>query len=281
MRHFFFSPLLLLFCVGFPISLQAQSIQSTSPAVPLQSSHDIRSIVSSGTLRVAISRFDIPPFHRRRANGTIVGKEAELAHQIARALGVKVVFINDADTFDEVVKLVADGRADIGLNALSQTFEAVLKVRFSVPYLTLRHALLYNRTMAAQEANGAPPEDIMREFRGRIGIIAASPYVGFAERNFKWAAIEEYASWNEAVDAIRKQQVDALYNNEFEVRRILKDDPAFHVRYGAAVMKDKVAFLSIAICDSCIKLQEFINYFIAQNQATFSINELLSTSSAD
>jgi ABC-type amino acid transport substrate-binding protein len=271
----------LALCIGFAASPQAQSIQSTAPTITPQSSHDIRSIVSGGSLRVAISRFDIPPFHRHRANGTIVGKEAELAYQIARALNVKVVFVDDAATFDEVVKFVADGRADIGLNALSQTYEAVTTVRFSAPYMTLRHALLYNRTMVAEEANGGPPEDVLREFRGRIGVIAASPFVLFADKNFSLATIVEYPSWNEAVDGLRNQDVDVLYNNEFEVRRILKDNPAFHVSYGAAVMKDKLAFLAIAVCDSCTKLQEFINYFIAQNRATFSINELLSASLVD
>ena len=272
---------MLLLCLGLPPSIKAQAQQATAPAIVPQSDHDIHSIVISGTLRVAISRFDIPPFHRHRANGTIVGKEVELAYQIGRALNVKVAFVDEANTFDEVIKLVADGRADIGINALSQNFGAVVSVRFSAPYMTLRHALLYNRTMVAQEANGGLPEDVLREFRGKIGIIAASPFVGFADHNFALATVVEYPTWKEAVDGLRDHEVDVLYNNEFEVRRILKDNPAFHVSFGAAIMKDRLAFLAIAICDSCAKLQEFINYFIAQNRTTFSINELLSTSLAD
>jgi polar amino acid transport system substrate-binding protein len=273
--------LLLFVWTGLSPSVSAQSTAAANPQAAVQPSHDIRSIVSSRVLRIAISRFDIPPFHRHRANGTIVGKEAELAYRIAGALAVKAVFVDDATTFDEVVKLVADGRADIGINALSQTFGAVTSVRFSVPYITLRHALLYNRTTVAQEANGAPPEEILREFRGKIGIIAASPFVGFADQNFPWAPIVQYQTWDDAIQGLRSGDVDALYNNEFEVRRVLKDNPALHVRYGAAVMKDKWAFLAIAVCDSCAKLQEFINYYIAQTHTTFSIKELLSTSESD
>jgi hypothetical protein len=70
-------------------------------------------------------------------------------------------------------------------------------------------------------------------------------------------------------EGLRKGEVDALYNNEFEVRRVLKENLALHVRYGAAVMKDKWAFLAIAVCDSCAKLQEFI------------IKELLSAARGD
>jgi polar amino acid transport system substrate-binding protein len=254
----------------------AANAQTLAPS----ESKDIRSIVASGVLRVGISRFDIPPFHRHRANGVIEGKEAELAYQIGHALNVKVKFVDEADTFDEVVGLVADGRADIAVNALSQNYAAVKSVRFSAPYLTLRHALLYDRLMVAREANGGPPEDVLREFPGKIGIIAASPFVRFADQNFPWAIVVEYKSWAEAVAGLRGHDVDALYNNEYEVRRVLKDDPSLQVEYGAAVMKDKQAFLAIAICDSCTKLQEFINYFIAQNRVTFSIDDLLSTPKA-
>jgi ABC-type amino acid transport substrate-binding protein len=265
---------LLLFYLGLTVPAYSQ-LADIQPQVVA----DIRTIVQSGTLRVAISRFDIPPFHRHRANGTIVGKEAELAYQIARALNIKVSFIDDANTFDEVIKLVAEGRADIGLNALPQNYGAAASVRFSAPYMKLRHALLYNRTAIAQVANGGPPEDVLREFRGRIGVIAASPFVAFADQNFALAAVIEYPDWKEAVDGLRNQEVDMLYNNEFDVRVILKGDPAFHVTYGSAVMTDRLAFLAIAICDSCAKLQEFINYFIAQNRIAFSVDEFLSNPS--
>jgi polar amino acid transport system substrate-binding protein len=255
-----------------PAGAQTARLPMTAPA---QSTSDIHSIVASGVLRVAISRFDIPPFHQHLANGTIVGKEAELAYQIAGALNVKVTFVDEANTFDEVIKLVADGRADIGLNALAQNYKAVMTVRFSEPYMTLRHALLYNRTMVAQEAAGGRPDDVLREFRGKIGIVAASPFVRFADRNFALATVIEFDTWKDALDGLRKREVDVLYNNEFEVRRVLMENPALHVEYGAAIMKDKLAFLAIAICDSCVKLQEFINFFMAQNQSTFAINTLL------
>jgi len=246
-----------------------------------QIARDLRTIVGSGILRVAISRFDIPPFHRHRANGSIVGKEPELAYQIGRALNVRVAFVDEADTFENVIRLVAEGQADIGLNALPQNYAAAATIRFSAPYMTLRHALLYNRTTIAQEANGGPPQDVLREFRGRIGVIAGSPFVAFADQNFALATIVEYSGWKKAIDGLRNQEVDMLYDNEFEVRRILKDDPAFQVSHGAAVMTDRLAFLAIAICDSCAKLQEFINYFLAQNRITFSIDALLATSTTD
>jgi ABC-type amino acid transport substrate-binding protein len=254
--------------------LQAQTVPAPAPATP-GAAHDIKSIVENGVLRVGMSRFDIPPFHQRRANGVIEGKEAEFAYQLGHALGVKVVFVDTAETFDAVVRLVSDGQADIALSALPQNFAAAKSVRFSAPYMTLRHALLYDRTAIALEANGGLPEDTLRDFRGSLGIVAASPFIAFADQNFSMGIAVEYPGWKDAIAGLVRHDVDVLYSSEFDVRRTLKEDPVLHIRYGAAVMKDRLAFLAVAICDSCAKLQEFINFYIAQNNVSFSMDEML------
>ena len=100
---------------------------SSSPAIAESTSRpgpprDLQSIVDAKVLRVAITRFDLPSFHVRAADGTLLGPEIEMAQQIGRALGVKVEFLDNAASFDAVVDFVADGRADIGISKLSQTY---------------------------------------------------------------------------------------------------------------------------------------------------------------
>ena len=60
-------------------------------------------------------------------------------------------------------------------------------MRFSVPYVTLRHALLYNRAVIAGLSNGAAPEATLRGFAGKIGVIGASAYVDFATADYPHA----------------------------------------------------------------------------------------------
>src|SRR6516225_5446137 len=97
---------------------------------PRNGVHDLQSIVDAKVLRVAVTRFDLPAFHVHRRDGTLAGAEIDLAEQIGRALGVKVEFIDDADSFDAVVDLVATARADIGVSKLSQTYRRLHSVRF-------------------------------------------------------------------------------------------------------------------------------------------------------
>jgi polar amino acid transport system substrate-binding protein len=240
--------------------------------------NDLPSIKAGGLLRVAITHFDIPPFHQRQPDGSFVGKDVEFIRELGDALKVKVAYVDSPLTFDSVVQAVADARADIGLSKLSQTYDRMVHVRFSEPYLTLRHALIYNRAAISRLASGAAPDGALRGFAGKIGVIGESAYVDFAMVNYPKATVVPFRTWEATVEALRTGEVDVVYRDEFEARSIFLHDPAMHVQFGAAVMTDRRSFLSVAICDSCTKLEEFINYFIAQHPRAYSLDELLTAS---
>jgi polar amino acid transport system substrate-binding protein len=263
--------------VTFALALGIGLLSLSAFAQPPGQSRDLRSIVEVKVLRVAVTRFDLPSFHVRGPGGTLLGPEIEMARQIAGALGVANEFVDTAESFDAVVALVAAGRADIGISKLSQTYSRLKSVRFSDPYVTLRHALLFNRVAIARAAAGRPPAVVLRTFKGRLGVIGGSAYVDFARRNFPAATVLEARNWSEAIETLLKGQVDAIYRDEFEIRRVLKNKPALNVQLGSAVIVDQSALLSIAICDTCSKLQEFINYHIATNRGAFTLKGLLNS----
>ena len=267
MLRAFFSAIALALCAAMSAPALA------GPA----SARDLQAIVDGAVLRVAITRFDLPAFHVRAPDGALSGPEIEMARQVGRALGVKVDFVDSADSFDAVVDFVATGRADIGVSKLSQTYERLKRVRFSDPYVTLRHALLFNRAAIARAAAGRPPAAVLQKYNGRLGVIAGSAYVEFARRNFPDAALVEERGWEAAVDHLLAGGVDALYRDEFEIRRVLKNQPALNVKLGSAVITDQAALLSIAICDSCTKLQEFLNYHVGRSRGAFTLERLLAS----
>ncbi len=236
---------------------------------------DLKAIRDAGVLRVALTRFDLPAFHWQ-AKGELTGPEIALARQIATALGVEVSFVADAPSFDAVVDTVAAGRADIGISKLSQTYYRLLHVRFSDPYITLRHALLFSRTAVAAQAAGRAPDDVLRQFTGRIGVIRGSAYADVARRKFTGATGVDLPNWDAAVGALVDARVDAIYRDEFEIRRVLKLRPALNVQFGTAILTDQKALLSVAICDTCAKLQEIVNFHLTQTQGTFNLQRLLS-----
>lgn len=238
---------------------------------------DLQSIIDAKVLRVAVARFDLPGFHAHRSDGKLVGAEIEMAQQIAQALGVGVEFIENANSFDAVADLVASGSADIGISKLSQTYARLRHVRFSKPYITLRQAMLFNRAAIAREANGKPPATVLQKFHGRIGLTANSAYVEFAKANFPAATLVEARTWEDVIASLLAGKVDVIYRDEFEIRRILKNRPALNIQFGAAAIVDQYALLSIAICDTCSKLQEIINYHLQRTKNEFTLNALLNS----
>jgi polar amino acid transport system substrate-binding protein len=237
--------------------------------------HDLQSIIDAKVLHVALTRFDLPAFHMRGPDGKLTGAEIDMAEQIGRALGVKVDFIDDADSFDAVVDAVAAGRADIGISKLSQTYRRLHRVRFSEPYITLRHALLFNRSMIAQDAERRPPAAVLQGYNGRIGVIAGSAYGDFAKANFPAATVVEGRTWDDVIASLLAGKVEAIYRDEFEIRRIVKNNPALNVKLGTAAITDQAALLSIAICDTCSKLQELINYHLERTRNSWTLKALL------
>ena len=236
--------------------------------------HDLVDIIGSGKLRVAVTHFDLPAFHWR-SQESFDGPEIEMAQAIGRALGVEVEFVDDATSFNGVVDAIAQGRADIGISKLSQTYARLKRVRFSEAYITLQHALLFDRAAIAARGNGLPPDQVLRKFNGRLGVIQGSSYVDFARRNFPAARIVEMADWGSVTQGLLAGKVEAIYRDEFEIRRVLKGSPALNVRLGAAVVTDQKDYLSVAICDSCSKLQEFINHHLTRTRGVFTVQRLL------
>ena len=68
------------------IGLSSLSAVAQPPSRP-ELHRDLQSIVDAKVLRVAVTRFDLPSFHVRGRDGTLLGPEIEMAQQIARALG--------------------------------------------------------------------------------------------------------------------------------------------------------------------------------------------------
>ena len=223
---------------------------------------DLKDIIADGRLRVAFANFDIPGFRKRLPSGEYEGPEYELAVDIAKSLNLELVIVNGGDTFNSLAQTVADLKADLGINRMSASVDRAHFVRFSQPYAKLRHAMVYNRKSLAQLARDGNLEDVFRQFAGRIGVIAASSYAGFARENFPHATIVQVKTWDAGIQALRDGTIDTLYRDEFEVRRVLERYPDMGVPFGSAIFTDKMDVKVVYICNPCANLQQMVNLYI-------------------
>jgi Na+/H+-dicarboxylate symporter/ABC-type amino acid transport substrate-binding protein len=112
--------------------LPAAPATENDSAAPRGSGPALDRIRSSGTLRVGWTRDRLPLVFRNQAS-ELVGFDVEMAHALARDLGVSIEFVQIDP--DRVPELLDTGAIDVAMSGFAITPERMRSVAFSDPYL--------------------------------------------------------------------------------------------------------------------------------------------------
>lgn len=235
---------------------------------------DIEAISRQGYLVIALVGTDNPPFFSVR-NGQLVGIDVDLSKSIAAAFGVQPRFDRSAKSYDEVIEMVRTGRADIGVSKLSRTSAREKVVAFSEAYVTLRHALLFNRLTLAQKAQDMDLGDYMRHFHGTLGVIEKSAYETFAKMYFPDAKIISMRTWDEVVNASLNGTVDAGYRDEFAVRSVALDRPETSLELRSVTLNDAHGAISVAVPWNKPMLLAMVNQVIDDRPSKMNADDVM------
>lgn len=235
---------------------------------------EIARIIARGELIVAVMSRDTVPF-AYEVNGKLMGVDIELVQQVSAELKVPIRFDRSAKTYDEVVEMVAMGRADLGVSKLARTLKRAKYVLFSDPYMRLEHSLLINRLAFASVARDQSVAQAVRNFNGKISVLAGSAWEEFARRNFVKATIVPYPTWAKAVEAVKKGEVVAAYRDAIEVRTIMQSDPTLALTLRTVSFSDLESILCVMVGPRDFVLQSFVNEIIANQPEKLTVNGLL------
>ncbi len=235
---------------------------------------DIARILNRGELVVAIISSDSAPFFSEK-DGSVVGTDVDVARLIAKELGVPVRFDRRAKTFEAVVEMAAEGRADIGMGRLARTVLRAQKVSFSTPYMKLPHSLMINRLQFSKLSGDRAAPSVIRNFSGTLGVIGRSAWEEFGRRNFPKAKIVTYPSWDKVVEAVTKGDVVAAYRDEFEIQKIMRADPRLALTLRTVTFNDIESSLSLMIGIQDTTLLSFVNEVITMRTEKPTVAMLL------
>ncbi|RWM32028.1 MAG: transporter substrate-binding domain-containing protein [Mesorhizobium sp.] len=231
---------------------------------------------SDKALRIAMPAFASDPFFPADGSGD-KGIDMELALGIAAALGVEPVFDRSAVTFDGMVKQLMSGQADMAIGKLSRTLQRGRSILYSRPYAMLHQGLLANRLNLARITQGKPPEQIIRDFSGDLGVIEGSSFATYAAMTFPHAQIHRFAGWNTVVDAIRNGTIDMAYRDDFEIKKLMVDDPSMTVVARSITLTDKVDTIAIGVRPDNPHLAAFVDLYLdlAKGQQVLNTDEII------
>lgn len=259
--------LLILFC-ALPLS---GAEQRPYPA-------EIQRIMERGELVVLTVSFDERPFQYVR-NGRLEGFEADMGRDLAQGLGIGVRFKRIASSYDDVVERIANGEADLAISTLSRTLDRAKMVRFSEPYLEMKHAMAINRARLAELALRKDPRHVIQNFPGSIGVRANSSYMGFAKTHFPNAKIVGYPSWAEAIAAAIRGDVDVLYSMELDIRRLFTSDSKHALQFQQVIFNDLTDELAMALPPDSLQLLSITNLYLTTRKKTVLVKDLVEMAS--
>ncbi len=227
---------------------------------------DMERIASRRQGLIIATAVDLPPYVVTTADGTLAGEDISLGRTLAEALGVAHNFVQ-ADTPDEVVDLVTRGGADLAIARLSITLDRARSVRFSRPYLVLRHALLLNRQHLAQAPAMDPPAALNAR-EATVAIVADSGYADAARRLLPRATLHNFPRWQpDVVDAVRQGEALAGYGDERQVEAALTATPDAPLQLRRFVLDGTRDAIAIALPWSSLQLLAWVDLFLESRTA--------------
>ncbi len=242
---------------------------------PKDTSPDIQRIIKRGKILVAMYSIDAPPFYMSGKDGALTGIDVHLIRGFAKMLGVDAEFKRTAKTYDEIIDMVVRHEADVGISKLSITFKRAMRVRFSEPYIVLRRAMLLNRLELAKISRGRDIVEVVRNLEGKIGVVATSSYYDSAKDNFKKATVVVYPSWQKTMEALGRGEILALYRDEMEVKKIIKEDPSAALKFMKIVLKDCLAPKAVIVPPDSGQLLSLLNVYIRTLDLKLPVDRLL------
>ena len=222
-------------------------ISSDTPAENRQP-RDLNQIIKSGKLIIAMVDMELPPFITGSGGEGLEGTEVDMARDIAVRLDVSLEIIR-ADYFDDVVDLVAAGKADIGLSNLSMSCDRARHVKFSIPYRTLQITLLLNRVKLASMRlpDGLIKPEQFKNTPGPIGVVEKSAYEAASRKYFPKAVFKTYKGYKEILRDVEKGNLFIAVGNSGTINDYLKKEPQLMVRLQPFNVEDFVDHIAIAV----------------------------------
>ena len=168
-------------------------------------------------------------------NGEIVGVDIDVANEIAKELGKKLV-IKDV-SFDFVINEVKSGKADFAAAGISITEERKKEVDFTNEYT------ISNQVVVVKKGSNIKTFDDIKD--KKIAVQLGTVADLYIEKNYKDATLIPHKKYLSAVEDVKMGKVDCIVMDELPAREILKENDSlivlegilFQDKYGMIVKK--------------------------------------------
>lgn len=145
-------------------------------------------------------------------NGEIVGVDVDIANEIAKEMGKKLVVKDVA--FDSIINEVKTGKADFGAAGISYSDERAEEVDFSVNYSVSKQVVIVKENSAITSTKDIDNKKIAVQ----LGSIADT----YVTDNYKNAEIVRQKKYLAAIEDLKVGKVDLVVMDELPAKEIIE-----------------------------------------------------------
>ena len=236
---------------------------------------EIQEIVDRGVLKIAMLKRDEFPFFMVSKEGKLVGSDIDLAHQIAKELGVAVEFDRVYPSYNAIVDGVSQGKADIALSFISKTLSRSKLVFFTTPYISLHLGLALNRKQIAEgEAKDISVITYIKEKKFKVGTLENSAYIPLTQSLFPENEVVPMVSGDVGFEAVKNGEIVAFLTYELDIDRFIVNSPQKSLQVKTILFRDLFDHVSIAVPPTKPQLLYFLNTFLEMTPSKFTVEKL-------
>ena len=267
LRALIFTTIVILFFFLFDQSVNAIEIEY------------IQEIQDRGYIRVGIPPYRTAPFYYVDQNtNQLSGYDVEIAKDFASKLGVEVEFDRKSKSFNDLVRRAGANEIDLAIGKLGTTYKR-MKNAHPHEYMNFRHAILSNRK-SISALQGNTPNDkfakVLLNSNIRIGFIANSAYSTYAAALFPNAVKKGYENWPKATEALLNGEIDGLYRDATEIKKIVYQKPSLSLEYVPVLIDDLVDQKSIYVSTKAnMAIGSILDYYLGKEIKIKSDTEIM------
>ena len=156
-------------------------------------------------------------------NGEVVGVDVDIAKEIAKYLGKKLVVKDIA--FDSIINEVKTGKADFGAAGISYSDDRAKNVDFSINYAVSKQVVIVNNNSSITNVNGISNKKIAVQ----LGSIADT----FVTEKYKSANVVRQKKYLAAIEDLKTGKVDCVVMDELPAKEIVSKNEAIKILDGS------------------------------------------------
>ena len=156
-------------------------------------------------------------------NGEVVGVDVDIAKEIAKYLGKKLVVKDIA--FDSIINEVKTGKADFGAAGISYSEDRAKNVDFSINYAVSKQVVIVNNNSSITNVNGISNKKIAVQ----LGSIADT----FVTEKYKSANVVRQKKYLAAIEDLKTGKVDCVVMDELPAKEIVSKNEGIKILDGS------------------------------------------------